>query len=127
MRQAGVPTTFVGHPLVERMAEFRRNLDRAVVAAELGLDLDRPILGLLPGSRHNEMQGNLPIMLETAELLQQRLPGLQVQLMLAPTLLDSAGDQPRASSPMSGVVICTRSPSPASKFSARVRPSTMPG
>jgi lipid-A-disaccharide synthase len=90
MRRAGVPTTFVGHPLVERLTEFRRRLNRAVVGAELDLDLDRPILGLLPGSRHNEVQGNLPIMLETADLLRERMPGLQVQLMLAPTLLDSA-------------------------------------
>ena len=94
MRRAGVHTTFVGHPLVERLGEFRRRINRAVVAAELELDLDRPILGVLPGSRHNEMEGNLPIMLETARLLGEWVPGLQVQLMLAPTLLDSAPQVP---------------------------------
>jgi lipid-A-disaccharide synthase len=90
MRRAGVHTTFVGHPLVERLGAFRQRLNRAVVAAELGLDLDRPTLGLLPGSRHNEMDGNLPVMLETAQLLRQWIPDLQVQLMLAPTLVDAA-------------------------------------
>jgi len=94
LRRAGVHTTFVGHPLVERLGEFRRRINRAVVAAELELDLDRPILSLLPGSRHNELEGNLPTMLETARLLGEWVPGLQVQLMLAPTLLDSAPPLP---------------------------------
>jgi lipid-A-disaccharide synthase len=94
MRRAGVHTTFVGHPLVERLGAFRQRLNRAVVAAELQLDLDRPILGLLPGSRHNELEGNLPTMLDTARLLREEIPELQVQLMLAPTLLDSAPQLP---------------------------------
>ena len=94
LEAAGVRASFVGHPLVDRIAEFRAGFDRAAVAAELGLDLERPVLGLLPGSRRNELAGNLDLMLDTAALLRDAIPELQVQLPLAPTLLDSAPSLP---------------------------------
>jgi len=84
LRGVDVPATFVGHPLVERMGALRRSLKREAVAAELGADLSKPLLGLLPGSRHNELERNLPMMLETAELLRQLVPDLQTCLLLAP-------------------------------------------
>jgi len=86
LREAGVPATFVGHPLVEPMCELRARLNRAVVAADLSIDLDRPLFGLLPGSRRNEVTKNLPVMLETARLLRQCVPRVQILLLLAPTL-----------------------------------------
>jgi len=86
LRAAGVPATFVGHPLVDRMATLRRTLRAEQVAQELGIDRGRPVLGLLPGSRRNEVAGNLGCLLETAELLQRQLPELQTLLIVAPTL-----------------------------------------
>jgi lipid-A-disaccharide synthase len=93
-RAHGVPTRFVGHPLVDRMAAVQSALRPKELAAELGLDLSRPILGLLPGSRRNEISANLPLMVETARLLCASLPDLQVQLMLAPTLEDQGLELP---------------------------------
>ncbi len=86
LRKRGVRATFVGHPLVERMARLRQSLRPKTVAEDLGLDRARPVLSLLPGSRRNELAGNLPHMLETAELLHRSDPGLQVLLPLAPSL-----------------------------------------
>ncbi len=86
LRAAGVKASFVGHPLVDRMAEVRAKLRPAETARELGLDLERPVLGLLPGSRRNEFDANLPCLLETAELLQRAIPEVQTRLLLAPTL-----------------------------------------
>jgi lipid-A-disaccharide synthase len=86
LRDAGVPATFVGHPLVDRMAALRNSLRPETVAADIGIDLGHPVLGLLPGSRRNEMAANLPCLLEAAELLCRSMPQLQVLLMLAPTL-----------------------------------------
>jgi lipid-A-disaccharide synthase len=83
---AGIPATFVGHPLVDRMARVRESLDEKEVAAELGLDLQRPILSLLPGSRRNEIAANLEPMLEAAALVREAHPGLQVCLLLASTV-----------------------------------------
>jgi len=86
LRGHGVPATFVGHPLVERMERVRRELKPDEAARALNLDRTRPLLGLLPGSRRNEIARNLPLMLETAELLRGPFPDLQVRLLLAPTL-----------------------------------------
>ncbi len=94
LRRAGVDATFVGHPLAGRMAELRATLKPKEVAAELGLDLEHPILALLPGSRRNEIRANLPYMLETARLLLDAIPGLQVQLPLAPTLAANPPELP---------------------------------
>ena len=87
LRRAGIDATFVGHPLADRMARLREQLQPKQIALELGLDLERPILSLLPGSRRNELRGNLPCMLETAALLRGAIPELQLQLPLAPTLV----------------------------------------
>ena len=86
--EARVPATFVGHPLVDRMHRLQRGLDEKQVARDLGLDLERPILGLLPGSRRNELAGNLEMMVESAQLLRGAWPELQVRVLLAPTLAD---------------------------------------
>jgi lipid-A-disaccharide synthase len=85
-RARGVPATFVGHPLVERMAALRERLVPTQVAAELSLDPARPILGLLPGSRTNEIAANLPLQLEAALLVRRRHPELQIRVLLAPTV-----------------------------------------
>ena len=95
LREAGIPATFVGHPLVDRMTRLKAELDRAETASELGVDLAKPILGLLPGSRRNELRDNLPVMLETAALLSRARPDLQVILLLAPTLDATGIEVPR--------------------------------
>jgi lipid-A-disaccharide synthase len=92
LRAAGVRATFVGHPLVDRMAAVRAKLEREPAARALGVDPARPVLGLLPGSRRNELAGNLPVYLETAERLRRAHPEVQVLLAFAPTL---ATAQPR--------------------------------
>jgi lipid-A-disaccharide synthase len=86
LRDAGVNASFVGHPLVDRLAPLRFERDRSELARRLGLDPARPVLGLLPGSRHNEVERNWPLLRDTAVLLHEALPELQVQLVVAPTL-----------------------------------------
>lgn len=64
---AGIPTTFVGHPL----AEILEDVPRAGFFAAHGLPEDRPLLGLFPGSREQEIHRLLPAMLEGAALLRE--------------------------------------------------------
>ena len=85
-RAAGLDATFLGHPLVDRIAALRESLDPAAAADALGIDRERPVLGVLPGSRRNEFAANLEPMLESARLAREAIPGLQVVLPLAPTL-----------------------------------------
>ncbi|WP_076754353.1 lipid-A-disaccharide synthase [Ectothiorhodosinus mongolicus] len=78
-RQHGIPVRYVGNPLVDVV---RVDGDHQSCCQSLGLDPERPILGLLPGSRSSEQKNHLPIMLETAALLRQALPELQVAVAL---------------------------------------------
>jgi len=82
-RETGVPVTFVGHPLVDlvRPAE-----NRGAFLAANGLDPDRPILAVVPGSRQQEVAHNLPPLAGAIRLLAERRPALQFALPLAPSL-----------------------------------------
>ena len=51
---------------------------------KLGLAIDAPVLGLLPGSRRREVEALYPVMLEAAEGVRQILPDCQLILPLAP-------------------------------------------
>ena len=82
-RDGSVPVAFVGHPLVDHV---KPPTDRAAIAKHLGLDGDRPVIALLPGSRNKEVAFNLPPMLGAVKLLRAQRPGLQFVLAAAPHL-----------------------------------------
>ncbi len=69
--KAGVPVTFVGHPLLDRVAP---TLSRLAALEQLGLEDGLPIIGLLPGSREAEVRRILPILLAAGERMQEELP-----------------------------------------------------
>ena len=82
-RAAGVPVTFVGHPLVDLVTPSR---DRAGFLAAHGLDPGRPAIALLPGSRRKEIGHNLPAIRGAVELLAARRPDLQFLAAVAPSI-----------------------------------------
>lgn len=82
-RAAGVPVSFVGHPLVDLVQPAA---DCAAFLRELGLDPARPTIAVLPGSRRKEVGHNLPPLAGAVRLLAARRPELQFVLALAPTL-----------------------------------------
>jgi lipid-A-disaccharide synthase len=63
---AGVPVEFVGHPLLDVVP---RDLDRAKARERLGVGERRIVVGLLPGSREQEVSRLLPHMLDAAARL----------------------------------------------------------
>lgn len=65
-RDHQVPAEFVGHPLADLRPP---EVGRERFAAESGLDASKPWISLLPGSRRNEMDANLPPMLDAARVL----------------------------------------------------------
>jgi lipid-A-disaccharide synthase len=80
-RDAGVPVDFVGHPLVDIV---RPSQTRAEFAARHGLDANRPIVTLLPGSRRGEIERHYPTMVAACErLLQTPNPLGRPQFVLA--------------------------------------------
>lgn len=73
-RKRGVPATFVGHPLKDGAALP----SRADARQALGLDPQRPVLGVFPGSRAQEVRRIWPIARETSRLMRTARPDLQV-------------------------------------------------
>ncbi len=54
----------------------------------LGLDPDKPLVAILPGSRINEVRAILPRLLDAAKIIHGRLPAAQFVLARAPHLGD---------------------------------------
>jgi lipid-A-disaccharide synthase len=84
LRGAGIDTTFVGHPLLDRAREVPE--DPAEAAARLGLAGEGPLLALFPGSRAQEVERHLDPFVETARLLEREVRGLRVAVSVAPTV-----------------------------------------
>ncbi len=77
---------FVGHPLVEALGDVARCLERGRARELLKLPGSGRLVGLLPGSRRNEIRHHLPIQLETARVLHERDPSVGFVLALVPSI-----------------------------------------
>ena len=82
-RGAGVPVTWVGHPLVESATP---SLTKEEALRRFGLNPWRRTVGLLPGSREQEIRRHLPLMVASARRIAWRMPGVQFLLPKAPTI-----------------------------------------
>jgi lipid-A-disaccharide synthase len=87
--QAGVPVQFLGHPLVDRVpapsadpVEAARH--RQALRTALGLDPARPVVALLPGSRHNELSRLVPVVAAALPAVVAAVPGVQFVVACAP-------------------------------------------
>jgi lipid-A-disaccharide synthase len=72
---------FVGHPLA---GEVRARYGRAEFCARHKLDSARPIIALLPGSRHKELERILPPLLDAAAIISRTHPETQFIVAVAP-------------------------------------------
>ncbi len=82
-----VDARFVGHPLADAIP---MQPDRAAARHALAVDATGPVLALLPGSRLGEIAKMLPVFLDAAELIAQRMPALQILLPAANAHCDAA-------------------------------------
>ncbi|MEQ1757071.1 MAG: lipid-A-disaccharide synthase [Vicinamibacterales bacterium] len=87
--KAGVPVTFVGHPLVD-MA--KATATRTAFLTELGLNPAAPTLAILPGSRTNEVARIAPTMAGALPGIRAAVPDLQCVIACAPHLTSAAFD-----------------------------------
>jgi lipid-A-disaccharide synthase len=81
LRNFGVDAVFVGHPLLDRVSSWET---REEAIAALGADPQRPILGLLPGSRPQEVGRLLEPFLQAAAEVKRRRPEVQIVVSGAP-------------------------------------------
>ncbi|NOQ64496.1 MAG: lipid-A-disaccharide synthase [Methyloprofundus sp.] len=80
-----VPVRYVGHPSVDKI-HFQRSQQEDFKAFEL--NPDQPIIGILPGSRTDEINRMLPVMLQAAELIQKEFSEAQFVLPQADSVTD---------------------------------------
>ena len=82
-KNKGVKVELVGHPLVNlakpvlQKEEFLKKIQAAS---------DQTIIGLLPGSREQEIKKILPVMLEACQGLKRKIKDMKVIIGLAPTI-----------------------------------------
>src|SRR4051812_3439963 len=83
--RAGVPVSFVGHPLLELTPPPQ---PRDAFLRQHRLDPAQPVVALLPGSRSNELREILPDLVRTAAIVVARMPAAQFIVARAPHLHD---------------------------------------
>jgi len=89
--KVGLPATYVGNPLVDEMAEVMAAAPagNGWKASDFGLDDNRPVVALVPGSRRKEVDVILPDLLAAAKLLAAEKPEVQFVLPIAESLDES--------------------------------------
>lgn len=84
--KAGIPVTYVGHPLADRLP---LEPDVAAARVQLGLDSSGPVVALLPGSRHGEVKRLAPVLLQAAKIILQAKPSARFVMPAATESLKS--------------------------------------
>ncbi len=85
-KKAGIPVTYVGHPLAEVIP---MDPDQDAARDSLGIARDARVVTILPGSRMSELKYNTRAFVETAAQLKKRDPKVQF-------VVPMAGDTQRA-------------------------------
>ena len=72
-KKQNIPVSFVGHPLLEADA-FQKNKEINIKKED---ETNLYTIGLLPGSRYGEILRHLPVLLESAEILNNKLKNIK--------------------------------------------------
>ena len=93
----GVPVRYVGHPSVDKVyPQHSKEEDLGL----FGLAKASPVVGLLPGSRKNEIERMLPVMLAAARQLQAEFPDIRFLLPQADSIPDGLLADPLKAVPL---------------------------
>jgi lipid-A-disaccharide synthase len=80
----GIQAEYVGHPLLDGLENGR---SREQVRGDLGIGVTQfPVVGLLPGSRNEEIARHLPPIIGSTEIISRTYPDLRCVLPLASTV-----------------------------------------
>ena len=82
-RKEGICVSFVGHPLLDAV---RPKFTKNELLRKLKILPTKFTVVLLPGSREKEVNNILPIMLDTAKLLQEDLKDMRFLILRSPTV-----------------------------------------
>jgi lipid-A-disaccharide synthase len=76
-RKQRIPVTFVGHPLMENNFPTKQEIEDKWMG-------DIPVIGLLPGSRRGEIERHLPVMINAARILLNKVKIIKFIISLSP-------------------------------------------
>lgn len=82
-REYGIDATFVGHPLLDTV---KPTMVKEEFLNEFGLSESKTIIALLPGSRRQEIENILPIMLKTSSIISEHVADIQFVIAKPPQL-----------------------------------------
>jgi len=82
-RSRGMEVRFVGHPLLDVV---KAEVSKTEFCRKAGLNPEKPIVGLVPGSRKSEISRLFPVMTGAAERIFQDRQDIQFVVPLAPSL-----------------------------------------
>ena len=75
-----IPVTWVGHPILDKLTPSITEFD---LLQSLQLNSAQPTIALIPGSRQQEIDRLLPIMIEASKRIREKLPVCQFILPIA--------------------------------------------
>ncbi|MEJ2201436.1 MAG: lipid-A-disaccharide synthase [Desulfuromonadaceae bacterium] len=81
-RGQDIEVEYVGNPLLDDVFVSQ---DRVALLTQHGLQSDHPVVGLFPGSRHNELKFNFATIVATAKKILEARPEVQFLLPVAPS------------------------------------------
>lgn len=81
----GIKTTYCGHPLISQLPE---KANREEFFAQHGLDSNKKLVAVFPGSRVFELKNLMSVFVKSAKLLQKMHPELQFVFSQAPNISD---------------------------------------
>jgi len=76
-KSRGIDAKFIGHPLTQQIPHESELMGRDEFARQYGLDPNKPIVAVLPGSRKQEIKQHLSMCLRAVEELYQDRPDTQ--------------------------------------------------
>ena len=84
-KEYGIDVHYCGHPLIKQLAP---KADKKEFFEKHGLDINRPLVSIFPGSRPLELKFLAKTFINSAKVLQKKHPELQFCLSHAPNLKD---------------------------------------
>lgn len=96
-REAGIPFEYIGHPVIDAA---KPSMDRRAAAEHFRLDAWRPIVGLMPGSRFQEVGRLTPVFRDAVHLMKSGNKGIQFVLFRASDALGPLIEQRLGGAPV---------------------------
>ena len=85
-QESGIDVTYVGHPLMDAFEKKAGKFQPQSTIRNPQSAISNPVVGLVPGSRREEILNLLPVMIRAGEILKSQYPHIRFVLPLAETI-----------------------------------------